>query len=68
MDEYKQLKESLNAASNPGQHQPSAAQNLPRAPQSHNPKVQKDTDVDPPPKEEPGQRLDHEDSESRVRR
>lgn len=68
MDEYKQLKESLNAASNLGQQQPNAAPNLPSAPQSHDPKAQKDvdTDVDLPHKDEPGQHPGHEDTKSRV--
>lgn len=54
VDEYKQLKESLNAASNLGQHRPKAA-----------PQSQRDTEVELPRKDEPGHRLDQE--ESRVR-
>lgn len=61
MDEYKQLKESLNAASNLGQHQSNAAQNLPAAPES-----QKDAGVDLPHKDEPGHHLEQQDTEPRV--
>lgn len=63
VDEYKQLKESLNAASNLGQHQPDAA---PAAPESHNPEAQRATDVDLPHKDEPGHHLEQQDTESRV--
>uniref|UniRef100_H3DMX3 Golgi integral membrane protein 4a n=1 Tax=Tetraodon nigroviridis TaxID=99883 RepID=H3DMX3_TETNG len=48
VDEYKQLKESLNAASN--QRQANGAQNPPAAPESHNPEAHKDTDVERPHK------------------
>lgn len=64
VDEYKQLKESLNTASN--QQHPSAAQKTPAAPESHNPEAQKDADADLPHKDEPGPQLDQEDSEPRV--
>lgn len=61
VDEYKQLKESLNTASNLGQHRSNAAQNLPAAPES-----QKDADVDLPQKDEPGHHLEQQDTEARV--
>uniref|UniRef100_H3C406 Golgi integral membrane protein 4a n=1 Tax=Tetraodon nigroviridis TaxID=99883 RepID=H3C406_TETNG len=62
VDEYKQLKESLNAASN--QRQANGAQNPPAAPESHNPEAHKDTDVERPHKDE--HHLVHEDTDSRV--
>lgn len=63
VDEYKQLKESLNAASNLGQHQPNTPQHQPVA---HIHEAQKNTVLDLPHKEDPGHHLDHDDAESRV--
>lgn len=60
VDEYKQLKESLNAASNLRQHQPSAPPHLPVA-LSH---VQKNPELDLLHKDEPEHHLDH--AKSRV--
>lgn len=62
VDEYKQLKESLNAASN--QHPANAARNPPAAPELRRRQVQRDTEVERSHGGPPVQ----EDADSRVAR
>ncbi|XP_056906153.1 Golgi integral membrane protein 4a isoform X1 [Takifugu flavidus] len=69
VDEYKQLKESLNAASNLGQHHPNTPQHQPVAvdtPESRIHEAEKTRVLDLPNKDKPGHFLDQEESESRL--
>lgn len=72
VDEYKQLKESLNRAPNQRQHEPNT-QHLPDAaipPESYNHEAQETTVLKLPHEEEPAQEgghHDHQDTQSRVK-
>lgn len=69
VDEYKQLKESLNAASNLGQHHPNTPQHQPVAvdtPDSRIHEAEKTRVLDLLNNDKPGHSLDQEEPESRV--